>query len=211
VCPEQPDWALLPPEQRARKIARQGFATLAEEEMSVRDPVTLQPVPADGETIGEIMFRGNVVMKGYLKNRAATEECFAGGFFRTGDLAVVEPDGYTRVKDRGKDVIISGGENISSVELEEVLCRHPAVSAAAVVARPDAKWGESPAAFIELREGTTATEAELATFCRAHLAGFKMPKSFTFGPLPRTSTGKVQKYVLRDTAKTLFGAVVFES
>ncbi len=211
VCPEQPDWAGLPPEHRARKIARQGFATLAEEEMSVRDPVTLQPVPADGETIGEIMFRGNVVMKGYLKNRAATEECFAGGFFRTGDLAVVEPDGYTRVKDRGKDVIISGGENISSVELEEVLCRHPAVSAAAVVARPDAKWGEAPAAFIELRDGTTATEAELAAFCRSHLAGFKMPKSFAFGPLPRTSTGKVQKYLLRDTAKTLFGAVVFES
>jgi fatty-acyl-CoA synthase len=168
------------------------------------------PVPPDGETVGEIMFRGNIVMKGYLKNPKATAESFAGGWFRSGDLAVVEPDGYVRIRDRGKDVIISGGENISSVEVEEVLCRHPSVSAAAVVARPDAKWGEAPAAFVELRDGETVSEADLIAFCRNHLAGFKLPKSITFGPLPRTATGKVQKYVLRDTAKSLFGAVVFE-
>ena len=210
VCPVQEDWAALAPEARARKIARQGFATVAQEDMQVLDPVSMEPVPRDGETVGEIMFRGNIVMKGYLKNDAATSESFAGGWFHSGDLAVVEPDGYVRIRDRGKDVIISGGENISSVEVEDVLCRHPAVSAAAVVARPDAKWGEAPAAFIELRPGAEATEAELASFCRENLAGFKLPKSFTFLALPRTSTGKVQKYVLRETAKQLFGEVTFD-
>jgi fatty-acyl-CoA synthase len=210
VCPVQDDWAALPAEARAAKIARQGFASLAEEDMRVLDPVTMTEVPHDGATVGEIMFRGNIVMKGYLKNPRATEEAFAGGWFHTGDLAVVEPDGYVRIRDRSKDVIISGGENISSVEVEEVLCRHPAVSAAAVVGRPDAKWGEAPAGFVEVREGAIATEAELLTFCRAHLAGYKLPKTIVFGPLPRTSTGKVQKYVLRETAKQRFGAVMFD-
>jgi fatty-acyl-CoA synthase len=210
ACPMHEDWAGLAPEARAAKIARQGFASLAEEDMRVLDPATMLEVPHDGETVGEIMFRGNIVMKGYLKNSEATKEAFAGGWFHTGDLAVVEPDGYVRIRDRSKDVIISGGENISSVEVEEVLCRHPAVSAAAVVGRPDAKWGEAPAGFVELREGAAATEADLLTFCRAHLAGYKLPKSIVFGPLPRTSTGKVQKYVLRETARQVFGAVLFE-
>jgi fatty-acyl-CoA synthase len=211
VCPVQEDWAELPPETRARKVARQGFATVAQEDMRVLDPETMREVPHDGATVGEIMFRGNIVMKGYLKNKAATDACFAGGWFHTGDLAIVEPDGYVRIRDRSKDVIISGGENISSVEVEEVLCRHPAVSAAAVVGRPDAKWGEAPAAFVELRDGMAATEAELLSFCRTHMAGFKLPKSVSFGPLPRTSTGKVQKFVLRDVAKDMFGAVIFDS
>jgi fatty-acyl-CoA synthase len=210
LCPEQADWAMLTAEARARKIARQGFATIAQEAMTVRDPATMAEVPHDGETVGEIMFRGNIVMKGYLKNPLSTEESFEGGWFHTGDLAVVEPDGYVRIRDRSKDVIISGGENISSVEVEEVLCRHEAVSAAAVVARPDAKWGEAPAAFVELREGEQLSETELLTFCREHLAGYKLPKSVVFGPLPRTSTGKVQKYVLRSEANALFGEVKFE-
>ncbi len=211
VCPVQADWAALPPDARARKVARQGFASLAQEDMTVRDPATMAEVPHDGATVGEIMFRGNIVMKGYLKNPEATAESFAGGWFHTGDLAVVEPDGYVRVRDRGKDVIISGGENISSVELEEVLCRHPDVIAAGVVARPDAKWGEAPAAFVEVRDGATITEPALLSFCREHLAGFKMPKSVTFGPLPRTSTGKVQKFLLRQTAQSMFGGNLFES
>ena len=210
-CPLQEDWNALPEMLRAGKIARQGFATLGQEEMSVRDPETLQEVPHDGTTIGEIMFRGNLVMKGYLKNPSATEVCFAGGWFHTGDLAVVEPDGYARITDRSKDVIISGGENISSVELEDVLCRHPAISAAAVVAQPDVKWGESPAAFIEVRQGMTLDDGELAAFCRARLAGYKMPKSFVAGALPRTSTGKVQKYLLRDRARRLAAAPESES
>jgi fatty-acyl-CoA synthase len=205
VCPEQADWADVAPETRARKIARQGFATIAQEAMTVRDPATMAEVAHDGETIGEIMFRGNIVMKGYLKNPAATAESFAGGWFHTGDLAVVEPDGYVRIRDRSKDVIISGGENISSVEVEEVLCRHEAVSAAAVVARPDPKWGEAPAAFVELRDGAQLDEVALIAFCREHLAGYKLPKSVVFGPLPRTSTGKVQKYLLRSEAKQMFG------
>jgi fatty-acyl-CoA synthase len=201
VCPLQEGWMILPEAERTAKIARQGFATIAQEEMTVRDPATLAEVPHDGATIGEIMFRGNLVMKGYLKNPSATAECFEGGWFHTGDLAVVEPDGYVRIRDRSKDVIISGGENISSVEVEDVLCRHPGISAAAVVGRPDPKWGESPAAFIEPREGASLSPDDVAAFCRDHLAGFKMPKSFTFGPLPRTSTGKVQKYVLREAAR----------
>ena len=210
ACPMHEDWASLAPEARAAKIARQGFASLAQEAMRVLDPATMQEVPHDGETVGEIMFRGNIVMKGYLKNAKATAEAFSGGWFHTGDLAVVEPDGYVRIRDRSKDVIISGGENISSVEVEEVLCRHPAVVAAAVVGRPDAKWGEAPAAYVELREGASATEADLLLFCRGHLAGYKLPKSIEFAALPRTSTGKVQKYLLRETAKQRFGAVTFD-
>jgi fatty-acyl-CoA synthase len=206
VCPLQDDWATLPPEDRAGRVARQGFATVAQEDMRVLNPETMAEVPHDGRTSGEIMFRGNIVMKGYLKNPKATTEAFAGGWFHTGDLAVVEQDGYVRIRDRSKDVIISGGENISSVEVEEILCRHPAVAAAAVVGRPDEKWGEAPAAYVELRDGASATEADLLAHCRAHMAGFKLPKSISFGPLPRTSTGKVQKYVLRDAARAAFGS-----
>jgi len=168
-----------------------------QEAVSVRDPDTLAAVPADGETIGEIMFRGNITMRGYLKNEAATREAFAGGWFHTGDLAVLQPDGYVRIKDRSKDIIISGGENISSLEIEDVLFRHPAVMAVAVVAQPDAKWGEVPCAFVELKEGASVSRDELISFCRQHLAGFKLPKNLVFGTIPKTSTGKVQKFVLR--------------
>jgi fatty-acyl-CoA synthase len=163
----------------------------------------MKPVPWDGETMGEIMFRGNITMKGYLKNPTATEKEFAGGWFRTGDLGVVHPDGYVKIKDRSKDVIISGGENISSLEVEDVLCRHPAVISAAIVARPDEKWGEVPCAFIELKEGGQATEQEIIAFCRERLARFKVPKKVVFGLLPKTSTGKIQKFTLREQAKVL--------
>ncbi|MFN8989249.1 MAG: AMP-binding enzyme, partial [Betaproteobacteria bacterium] len=165
--------------------------------MAVLDPQTLAPVARDGETLGEIMFRGNITMKGYLDNPAATAEAFAGGWFRTGDLAVQYPDGYVKIRDRSKDVIISGGENISSIEVEDVLYRHPAVLEAAVVAQPDPKWGETPCAFVALREGATASEAELVAFCRERLAHYKAPRSVVFGPLPKTSTGKIQKHLLR--------------
>jgi fatty-acyl-CoA synthase len=170
--------------------------------MTVLDPQTLQPVPWDGETMGEIMFRGNITMKGYLKNPKATVEAFRGGWFHSGDLAVMQPDGYVKIKDRSKDVIISGGENISSQEVEDVLFGHPAVMLAAVVAQPDAKWGETPCAFVELKEGASASEAELMDWCRARMARFKVPKSVVFGPLPKTSTGKIQKYLLRERAKS---------
>jgi fatty-acyl-CoA synthase len=163
----------------------------------------MKPVPWDGETMGEIMFRGNITMKGYLKNPTATEKEFAGGWFRTGDLGVVHPDGYVKIKDRSKDVIISGGENISSLEVEDVLCRHPAVISVAIVARPDEKWGEVPCAFIELKEGRQATEQEIIAFCRERLARFKVPKKVVFGLLPKTSTGKIQKFALREQAKAL--------
>ncbi len=202
MCYPQPDWADLPPDERARMTARQGFASPFEEGMAVLDPQTMQPVPADGETIGEIMFRGNTTMNGYLKNPKATEEAFAGGWFHSGDLAVLDPDGYVRIKDRSKDVIISGGENISSIEVEDVLHRHPAVALAAVVARPDERWGEVPCAFIDLKAEATATAAELREFCRQYLAGFKVPKVIVFSEIPKTGTGKVQKYVLRETART---------
>jgi fatty-acyl-CoA synthase len=162
----------------------------------------MQPVPADGETMGEIMFRGNITMKGYLKNPAATAEAFLGGWFHSGDLGVIHPDGYVKIKDRSKDVIISGGENISSQEVEDVLYGHPAVMLAAVVAQPDPKWGETPCAFIELREGASATVEEIIEFCRARMARFKAPKSVVFGPLPKTSTGKIQKFLLRERAKS---------
>jgi fatty-acyl-CoA synthase len=166
------------------------------------DSQTMKPVPADGETMGEIMFRGNITMKGYLKNRKATEAAFAGGWFHSGDLAVMHPDGYIKIKDRAKDIIISGGENISSLEVEDVIYRHPAVIAAAVVARPDPKWGETPCAFVEVKQGAKVTEKEIIDHCRAHLAHFKAPRHVVFGALPKTSTGKIQKFVLRQQARS---------
>lgn len=159
-------------------------------------------VPHDGETMGEIMFQGNLVMKGYLKNEKATDEALSGGWFHTGDLAVIQPDGYVKIKDRSKDVIISGGENISSIEVEDVLTRHPTVLSAAVVALPDPKWGEVPCAFLELKDGCSATEEEIILYCREHLARFKVPKRVVFGPIPKTSTGKIQKFILRQQANS---------
>ena len=190
-------------EKRAELNGRQGVSAPLQEAVTVLDPETMKPVPWDGETMGEIMFRGNITMKGYLKNPTATEKEFAGGWFRTGDLGVVHPDGYVKIKDRSKDVIISGGENISSLEVEDVLCRHPAVISVAIVARPDEKWGEVPCAFIELKEGGQATEQEIVAFCRERLARFKVPKKVVFGLLPKTSTGKIQKFALREQAKAL--------
>jgi fatty-acyl-CoA synthase len=202
VCAKHPEWAELPPEEQVRRNGRQGVAYLLEEDMSVRDPETMRPVPADGETMGEIMFRGNITMKGYLKNPPATAEAFRGGWFHSGDLAVMQPDGYVKIKDRSKDVIISGGENISSQEVEDVLHGHPAVMLAAVVAQPDPKWGETPCAFIELKEGASASAEEIIEFCRARMARFKAPRAVVFGPLPKTSTGKIQKYLLRERARS---------
>jgi fatty-acyl-CoA synthase len=202
VCAKQPSWAGLDVGERAMLIGRQGVRYTLEEGVAVLDPETLQAVPWDGETIGEVMFRGNIAMKGYLKNEKATREAFEGGWFHSGDLAVVYPDGYLRIKDRSKDIIISGGENISSIEVEDALFRHPAVSAAAVVAQPDPKWGEVPCAFVELKEGASVAEEELLAQCRKYLAGFKMPKRVVFGTLPKTSTGKIQKFMLRQQAKS---------
>jgi 3-(methylthio)propionyl---CoA ligase len=203
VCAWQDDWADYDLQKRSAKMARQGVNYLTLEAAEVIDPETMTPVPRDGETLGEIMLRGNTVMKGYLKNPAATAQAFAGGWFHTGDLAVRHPDGYIEVKDRSKDVIISGGENISSLEVEEALYRHPKVLEAAVVARPDEKWGESPCAFVTLREGESATAEDVIAFCRDMLAHYKVPRSVVFGPLPKTSTGKIQKFVLRDEAARL--------
>jgi fatty-acyl-CoA synthase len=203
LCAKQERWQSLPLAERARLNSRQGVAGPMQEAMTVLDPDTMEPVPADGETIGEIMFRGNIAMNGYLKNPSATEEAFAGGWLHTGDLAVIEPDGYVRIKDRSKDIIISGGENISSIEVEDVLHRHPAVDFAAVVARPDEKWGEVPCAFVELRAGATATQAEIRQFCREQMAAFKVPKFVVFGPVPKNATGKVQKFRLRERARDL--------
>ena len=202
VCAKQEEWEELPVERRAELNGRQGVAYHLQQGMTVMDPATMRPVPWDGETMGEIMFRGNLTMKGYLKNAPATAEAFGGGWFHSGDLAVTQPDGYVKIKDRSKDVIISGGENISSLEVEDALYRHPAVMAAAVVAKPDAKWGEVPCAFVELKEGARATEQEIIDHCRARLAHFKAPKRVVFGPLPKTSTGKIQKFVLRTQAKS---------
>lgn len=202
VCAKHPEWDSLPIEQRAEMNGRQGVRYHMQEAVSVRDPITLEAVPADGETMGEVMFRGNLVMKGYLKNETASAEAFAGGWFHTGDLAVMQPDGYIKIKDRSKDVIISGGENISSIEVEDVLYRHPAVSAAAVIAMPDPKWGEVPCAFLELKDGAETTEEAVIEYCREHLARFKVPKKVIFGPLPKTSTGKLQKYLLRQQMKS---------
>ncbi len=173
------------------------------EDLNVIDPATMTPVPADGETLGEVMFRGNLVMKGYLKNQQATEEAMAGGWFHSGDLGVMHPDGYIQLKDRSKDIIISGGENISSIELEDVLYSHPAVQAVSVVAKQDDKWGETPCAFVELKPGKTATADELIAHCRQHVAHYKAPRHVVFEELPKTSTGKVQKYVLREMAKKI--------
>jgi fatty-acyl-CoA synthase len=191
------DWNALPASEQARLMARQGVRYLALEDLQVMDPATMRPVPSDGAAVGEVMMRGNVVMKGYLKDRRATQAAFEHGWFHTGDLAVRYPDGYLQLRDRSKDVIISGGENISSIEVEDRLYRHPAVAIAAVVAKPDDKWGEVPCAFVELKPGASATEAELIAFCREGLAGFKTPKQVVFTELPRTSTGKIQKHVLR--------------
>ena len=202
VCAKHPEWDALPLHQRAVLNGRQGVSYHFQEAISVLDPNTMKPVPWDGETMGEVMFRGNIVMKGYLKNPKATAESFAGGWFHTGDLAVVHADGYVKIKDRSKDVIISGGENISSLEVEEVLYRHPAVIIAAVVAKPDEKWGEVPCAYVELREGSEATEEEIIRHCREHLARFKVPKQIVFGLIPKTSTGKIQKYLLRQQVKS---------
>jgi Acyl-CoA synthetases (AMP-forming)/AMP-acid ligases II len=200
VCAKQDAWSQLDIGERARLNARQGVRYHLERDVRVLDPETMRPVPQDGETMGEIMFRGNIAMKGYLKNPEATAEAFRGGWFHSGDLGVQYPDGYIKIKDRSKDIIISGGENISSIEVEDVLYRHPAVLAAAVVARPDPKWGETPCAFIELKPGAQVTAQDIIAHCRAHLAGFKVPRAVVFGELPKTSTGKIQKFELRKQA-----------
>ena len=202
VCAKHRAWDALDIGARTERNGRQGVRYTMQEGMSVRDPETMAAVPADGETMGEIMFRGNITMKGYLKNPAATAEAFAGGWFHTGDLAVLQPDGYVKIRDRSKDVIISGGENVSSLEVEDALYRHPAVLAAAVVAQPDPKWGETPRAYVELKPGADVTADVLIKHCRAHLAGFKIPKSIEFGELPKTSTGKIQKFLLRERARS---------
>ncbi len=202
VCSKHEAWADLPIDRRAERNGRQGVRTPLQDAMVVLDPETMQPVPWDGETMGEIMFRGNITMKGYLKNQAATDKTFAGGWFHTGDLAVMYPDGYVKIRDRSKDIIISGGENISSIEVEEALYRHPSVLSAAVVAQPDEKWGETPCAFVELKPGSNLTAEELRLFCREHLAGYKVPRNFIFQEIPKTSTGKIQKFALREIAKS---------
>jgi fatty-acyl-CoA synthase len=202
VCSKHEAWADLPIDRRAERNGRQGVRTPLQDSMVVLDSETMQPVPWDGETMGEIMFRGNITMKGYLKNQAATDKTFAGGWFHTGDLAVMYPDGYAKIRDRSKDIIISGGENISSIEVEEALYRHPSVLSAAVVAQPDEKWGETPCAFVELKPGANLTAEELRLFCREHLAGYKVPRNFIFQEIPKTSTGKIQKFALREIAKS---------
>jgi fatty-acyl-CoA synthase len=202
VCAKQAQWDTVSDDERAQLNARQGVRYHLQAAVSVLDPDTLEPVPNDGETLGEIMFRGNVCMKGYLKNERATEAAFQGGWFHTGDLGVMMSDGYMRIRDRSKDIIISGGENISSIEVEDALYRHPAVSVAAVVAMPDPKWGEVPCAFVELKEGASATADDIIAHCRLLLAGFKLPKAVCFGELPKTSTGKIQKFELRARAKS---------
>ena len=202
VCAKHEEWEVLPLDKRVELNGRQGVWYHMQQAMDVIDPATMRPVPRDGETIGEVMFRGNLTMKGYLKNLAATQEAFAGGWFHTGDLGVMQSDGYVKIKDRSKDIIISGGENISSLEVEDILYRHPAVMAAAVVAQPDPKWGEVPCAFVELKEGAQVTEDEIIEHCRARVAHFKVPKRVVFGPLPKTSTGKIQKFMLRKQVKS---------
>lgn len=195
-------WAGESLSEQTRLNGRQGVRYVLQEGMTVMDPQTMQEVPADGQTMGEIMFRGNIVMKGYLKNPASTDKAFEGGWFHTGDLAVLEPDRYVKIKDRSKDIIISGGENISSIEVEDALYRHPAVMACAVVARPDPKWGETPLAFVELRDGANVTAAELIAHCKGVLAGYKVPREIRFEAIPKTSTGKIQKFQLRERAKS---------
>ena len=200
VCVQQDEWNDLDIGERARLNARQGVRYHMQQAIAVLNPETMESVPADGETMGEIMFKGNIAMKGYLKNEKATQEAFAGGWFHSGDLAVMSPDGYVKIKDRSKDIIISGGENISSIEVEDVLYRHPAVIAAAVVAMPDPKWGETPCAFLEIKPDVEVTVEEIVAHCKKHLAGFKVPRAVVFGDLPKTSTGKIQKFELRKKA-----------
>ena len=200
VCAKHGEWDDLEIGERARLNARQGVRYHLQRSAAVLDPETMEPVPHDGETMGEIMFQGNIAMKGYLKNPKATDEAFRGGWFHSGDLAVQYPDGYIKIKDRSKDIIISGGENISSIEVEDVLYRHPDVLAAAVVAKPDPKWGETPCAFIELKTGAQATAEDIVAHCKKHLAGYKVPRAVVFGELPKTSTGKIQKFELRRQA-----------
>jgi fatty-acyl-CoA synthase len=201
VCAWHDEWDELPAAERARLKARQGVAYPVLDDLMVADPASLAPVPADGTTMGEIFMRGNIVMKGYLKNPRATEEAFTGGWFHSGDLGVMHPDGYIELKDRSKDIIISGGENISTIEVEDVLYRHPCVLEAAVVARPDPMWGETQCAFVTLKPEATAAADEIIAFCREHIARFKAPRTVIFGPLPKTSTGKIQKFLLRERAK----------
>ena len=195
-------WAQADVSEQARLNGRQGVRYELQEGMTVMDPVTMQEVPADGQTMGEIMFRGNIVMKGYLKNPSATQKAFESGWFHTGDLAVMEPDRYVKIRDRSKDIIISGGENISSLEVEDALYRHPAVMACAVVAKPDAKWGETPLAFVELKAGAEVKAEDLVAHCRGLLAAYKVPREVRFEPIPKTSTGKIQKFVLRERAQS---------
>ncbi len=201
VCAWQAEWDALADADQAKMNARQGVPYHLQQSLMVADPETLEPVPRNGETMGEVFMRGNIVMRGYLKNPAASREAFAGGWLHSGDLAVWHPDGYIELKDRSKDIIISGGENISSIEVEDVLYTHPAVSAAAVVAKPDERWGETPCAFIELKPGNAPSAEAIIEFCRDNMARYKVPRTVVFGELPKTSTGKVQKYVLRDRAK----------
>ena len=201
ICAWHDEWDALSADEQARLKARQGVNYPVLEGLTVANPNTLEPVPADGATMGEVLMRGNIVMKGYLKNPAATEEAFAGGWFHSGDLGVMHPNGYIEIKDRSKDIIISGGENISTIEVEDVLYRHPAVLEAAVVARPDTMWGETPCAFVTLKDGAAASADDIIAFCRQHMARFKAPRNVIFGPLPKTSTGKIQKFVLRERAK----------
>jgi fatty-acyl-CoA synthase len=202
VAVKREDWARQSLSEQARLNGRQGVRYALQEGMTVLDPTTMAEVPADGQTMGEIMFRGNIVMKGYLKNPKSTAKAFEGGWFHTGDLAVMEPDRYVKIKDRSKDIIISGGENISSIEVEDALYRHPAVMACAVVARPDPKWGESPVAYVETKADAQVTAAELIAHCKGLLAGYKVPKEIRFEPIPKTSTGKIQKFQLRERAKS---------
>jgi fatty-acyl-CoA synthase len=203
VCVPQDDWPDLAVSERSARIARQGVHYTTLEGATVKNPETMEDVPWDSKTMGEVMIRGNTVMKGYLKNTRATGLAFSGGWFHSGDLAVRHPDSYIEVKDRSKDIIISGGENISSLEVEEALYRHPAVLEAAVVAKSDEKWGETPCAFVTLHDGSSATADDIITFCREQLAHYKSPRIVIFGPLPKTSTGKIQKFLLRDQAENL--------
>jgi fatty-acyl-CoA synthase len=203
VCAWHEEWDALPQEQISARKARQGVTYHVLEGLTVANAETLQPTPRDGQTTGEVFMRGNIVMKGYLKNAKATREAFTGGWFHTGDLGVMHPDGYIEIKDRSKDIIISGGENISTIEVESVLYRHPAVLEAAVVARPDTNWGETPCAFVTLKPDAKATAEDIIAFCRENMARYKVPKTVVFGPLPKTSTGKVQKFALREQAKAL--------
>jgi fatty-acyl-CoA synthase len=202
VAVKREAWSSQSLSEQTRLNGRQGVRYVLQEGMTVMDPETMSEVPADGQTMGEIMFRGNIVMKGYLKNAGATDKSFAGGWFHTGDLAVMEADRYVKIKDRSKDIIISGGENISSIEVEDALYRHPAVLACAVVAKPDPKWGETPVAYVETKPGSTVTAAELVAHCKGLLAGYKVPREIRFEEIPKTSTGKIQKFQLRERARS---------